>query len=223
LPAQIISAPELQNVGSGIVGLSFLTRGGATLLLAGLLATLSIMLSDFFDTAGTFTALGTEAGLVDDNGNLRENEDRAYLVDSLGAVAGGVFGSSSATTYIESGAGIAEGGRTGLTAVVVAIPFFLAMWLGNLFAIVPPEATAGALMIVGLLMIAATADQIPWKDLSVGLPALFALMLMPLTWSITNGIGAGVILYTLLHARTATVPLWVVSIAFVVYFVIGTH
>jgi AGZA family xanthine/uracil permease-like MFS transporter len=181
------------------------------------------MLSDFFDTAGTFTALGTEAGLVDDNGNLREHEDRAYLVDSVGAALGGVAGSSSATTYIESGAGIAEGGRTGLTAVVVAIPFFLAMWLGNVFAIVPPEATAGALMIVGLLMIAATAAEIPWKDLSVGLPALFALMLMPLTWSITNGIGAGVILYTLLHARSATLPLWIVSVAFVVYFVIGTH
>jgi AGZA family xanthine/uracil permease-like MFS transporter len=223
LPSQIVSAPELQNLGSGVVGLSFLTRGGGAVLLAGLLATLSIMLSDFFDTAGTFTALGTEAGLVDDDGNLRENEDRAYLVDSLGAAAGGAVGSSSATTFIESGAGIAEGGRTGLTAVVVAIPFFLAMWFGNVFAIVPPEATAGALMIVGLLMIAATATEIPWKDLSVGLPALFALMLMPLTWSITNGIGAGVILYTLLHARSAALPLWIVSIAFVVYFVIGTH
>jgi AGZA family xanthine/uracil permease-like MFS transporter len=221
LPAQIVSLPDLQNVGSGIIGLSFLTKTNA--LLAGLLATLSIMLSDFFDTAGTFTALGTEAGLVDDNGNLRENENRAYLVDSVSALAGGALGASSATTFIESGAGIAEGGRTGLTAVVVAIPFFLAMWFGNLFAIVPPEATAGALMIVGLLMIAATAAEIPWKQLEVGLPALFALMLMPLTWSITNGIGAGVILYTMLHVRTAGLPLWIVSAAFVVYFVVGTH
>ena len=136
-------------------------QGRRDALLAGLLATLSIMLSDFFDTAGTFTALGTEAGLVDDNGNLREHEDRAYLVDSVGALVGGLFGSSSATTYIESGAGVAEGGRTGLTAVVVAIPFLLAMWLGNVFAIVPPEATAGALMIVGLLMIAATGRRDP--------------------------------------------------------------
>lgn len=223
LPAQIISAPDLSNIGSGIAGLSFITRGGGNAILAGLLAMLSIMLSDFFDTAGTFTALGTEAGLVDDNGNLRENENRAYLVDSLGAFAGGALGSSSATTYIESGAGIAEGGRTGLTTVVVAIPFLLAMWFGNVFAIVPPEATAGALMIVGLLMMAATAAEIPWKEMAVGLPALFALMLMPLTWSITNGIGAGVILYTVLHARTATIPLWVVSAAFVVYFVIGTR
>ncbi|MFN8637289.1 MAG: NCS2 family permease [Chloroflexota bacterium] len=222
LPPQVFSAPDLSNIGSGVMGLGFLARGG-NVLLAGLLATLSIMLSDFFDTAGTFTALGTEAGLVDDNGNLREHEDRAYLVDSLGALVGGLAGSSSATTYIESGAGIAEGGRTGLTAVVVAIPFFLAVFLGNLFAIVPPEATAGALMIVGLLMIAATAAEIPWKDLSVGLPALFALMLMPLTWSITNGIGAGVVLYTLLHIRTAALPLWIVSLAFLVYFAIGTH
>jgi AGZA family xanthine/uracil permease-like MFS transporter len=223
LPQQIISVPDLSNIGSGLFGLSFLTKGGSGALLAGLLATLSIMLSDFFDTAGTFTALGTEAGLVDDSGNLREHEDRAYLVDSLGALVGGLFGSSSATTYIESGAGVAEGGRSGLTAVVVAIPFLLAMWFGNVFAIVPPEATAGALMIVGLLMIAATAAEIPWKDLSVGLPALFALMLMPLTWSITNGIGAGVILYTILHARTAALPLWIVSAAFLFYFVIGTH
>lgn len=222
-PAQIVSVPDLQNLGVGIGGLSFLGRGGTNALLAGLLATLSIMLSDFFDTAGTFTALGTEAGLVDANGNLREHEDRAYLVDSLGALVGGLAGSSSATTYIESGAGIAEGGRTGLTSVVVAVPFLLAMWFGSLFAIVPPEATAGALMIVGLLMIAATAAEIPWKNLAVGLPALFALMLMPLTWSISNGIGAGVILYTLLHARTAGPVLWIVSLAFAVYFVAGTH
>jgi AGZA family xanthine/uracil permease-like MFS transporter len=221
LPAQPVSAPDFQYLGSGLIGLSFLTKAGGALLLAGLLATLSIMLSDFFDTAGTFTALGTEAGLTDQHGNLRRDEDRAYLVDSIGAMAGGFAGSSSATTYIESGAGIAEGGRTGLTAVVTAIPFFLAMWLANVFAIVPPEATAGALMVVGLLMLAAVGSEIPWKSFSLGLPALFAVMLMPLTWSITNGIGAGVILYTLLHARTAGPVLWVATAAFALYFGVG--
>ena len=223
LPAQVVSAPDFRYLGIGVLGLSFLTKGSVAAVLAGLLATLSVMLSDFFDTAGTFTALGSEAGLVDKEGNLRDNEDRAYLVDSLGAAAGGLVGSSSATTYIESGGGIAEGGRTGLTAVVGAMPFLLAMFFSGIFAIVPPEATAGALMIVGLLMLAATAAEIPWKDFSVGLPALFALMLMPLTWSITNGIGAGVILYTLLHVRTAGWPLWIVSLVFVVYFALGTH
>jgi adenine/guanine/hypoxanthine permease len=222
LPAQPVSAPNLQYLGIGVGGLTFLGKGGGGLLLAGILATLSLMLSDFFDTAGTFTALGTESGLADEHGNLRQHEDRAYLVDSLGAMAGGFAGSSSATTYIESGAGIAEGGRTGLTSVVTAIPFFVAMWLGNLFAIVPPEATAGALMVVGLLMLAAVGSEIPWKDFSLGLPALFAVMLMPLTWSITNGIGAGVILYTLLHARRAGAVLWVAAVAFAIYFLLGT-
>jgi AGZA family xanthine/uracil permease-like MFS transporter len=222
LPAQWVSLPDLRYLGIGLGGLTFLGKGGG-LLLAGLLATLSIMLSDFFDTAGTFTALGTEGGLVDEEGRLREHEDRAYVVDSLGAVAGGLAGSSSATTYIESGAGIAEGGRTGLTSVVTAIPFLLAMLLANLFAIVPPEATAGALMLVGLIMLAATASEIPWKEFGLGLPAFFTLMLMPLTWSISNGIGAGVILYTLLQAGRAGPLLWIVSAAFVVYFALGVR
>jgi adenine/guanine/hypoxanthine permease len=112
---------------------------------------------------------------------------------------------------------------TGLSAVVTAIPFFLAMWLANLFAIVPPEATAGALMVVGLLVLAAVGNKIPWKDFSLGLPALFTVMLMPLTWSITNGIGAGVILYTLLHLRRAGPVLWVASLAFATYFLLGVH
>jgi adenine/guanine/hypoxanthine permease len=222
LPASILSAPDLRLIGSGIAGLGFLTRGGADLILAGVLATVSLMLSDFFDTAGTFTGLGKEAGLVDANGNLVENEDRAYLVDSLGALMGGAVGSSSATTYIESAAGIAEGGRTGLTAVVAAIPFVVAMVLGSLIAIVPQEATAGALMVVGVLMLAAVGTEIPWRDFSVAVPALFTLMLMPLTWSITNGIAAGVVLYVLLHGRRAGLLMWVLAAVFVLYLAFGT-
>jgi AGZA family xanthine/uracil permease-like MFS transporter len=222
-PPSWISVPDFRYLGSGIVGLSFLTKGGGAMLLAGLLATLSLMLSDFFDTAGSLTAVATQAGLADKEGNLREHEDRVYLIDSLGAVTGGVVGSSTATTYVESGAGIAEGGRTGLTAIVAAIPFFLAMWFGNVIGIVPPEATAGVLMIVGLLMLAAVGADIPWSDFSVGLPALFTVMLMPLTWSITNGIGAGVILYTILNWRKAGPLLRAVSAVFVLYFAFGAR
>jgi AGZA family xanthine/uracil permease-like MFS transporter len=222
LTGPLISAPDFRYVGSGIAGLSFLTRGPATLILAGILATLSIMLSDFFDTAGTFTALGTEAGLVDEQGNLRENEKRAYTVDSLGAMVGGIVGASSATTYIESAAGVSEGGRTGLSSVVTAIPFVVAMFFASLFAIVPQEATAGALMVVGVLMLAAVGAEIPWRQFSLALPALFTLMIMPLTWSITNGIAAGVILYTVLNWRRAGVVLWVLSLAFVLYIALGT-
>jgi AGZA family xanthine/uracil permease-like MFS transporter len=222
LPPSLLSAPDFRYVGIGLFGFSFLTKGGTALLLAGLLAVLSIMLSDFFDTAGTFTALGTEAKLVDENGNLAENEDRAYLVDSMGALMGGLVGSSSATTYIESAAGIADGGRTGLTSVVTAIPFLLAMVFSGLFAIVPQEATAGALMVVGVLMLAAVGAEIPWRDFSVALPALFTIMLMPLTWSITNGIAGGVVLYALLNGRRAGLLMWGLAVVFVLYLVWGT-
>ena len=218
----IVSVPDFQYVGTGIVRLVVPDERAGSLTLAGILATLSIMLSDFFDTAGTFTALGTEAGLTDDEGNLRENERRAYTVDSLGAMMGGVLGSSSATTYIESAAGVAEGGRTGLSSVITAIPFVIAMFFASIFAIVPQEATAGALMVVGVLMLAAVGSEIPWREFSLALPALFTLMIMPLTWSITNGIAAGVILYTVLNWRRAGVVLWVLSAAFAFYIVLGT-
>jgi AGZA family xanthine/uracil permease-like MFS transporter len=222
LSGPLVTAPDFRYVGIGLFGLGFLGKGGGALLLAGILAVLSIMLSDFFDTAGTFTAVGTGAGLVNEQGNLRENEDRAYVVDSMGALLGGVVGSSSATTYIESAAGVAEGGRTGLSSVVTAIPFVVAMVFANLFAIVPQEATAGALMVVGVLMLAAVGSEIPWRDFSVAMPALFTLMLMPLTWSITNGIAAGVILYALLNGRRAGVLMWALAAAFVLYLVWGT-
>ena len=222
LSGPLISAPDFRYVGIGLGGLSFLTKGGAGLILAGILATVSIMLSDFFDTAGTFTGLGSEAELVDEQGNLRENEGRAFVVDSLAAFMGGVVGSSSATTYIESAAGIAEGGRTGLTSVVTALPFVVAMVFASLFAIVPQEATAGALMVVGVLMLAAVGSEIPWRDFSLALPALFTVMLMPLTWSITNGIASGVVLYVLLNGRKANAVLWVLAAAFALYLIFGT-
>jgi adenine/guanine/hypoxanthine permease len=222
LSGSLVSAPDFRYIGIGLFGLGFLTKGGGALILAGILAVLSIMLSDFFDTAGTFTALGKEANLVDEQGNLREHEDRAYTVDSLGALMGGVVGSSSATTYIESAAGIAEGGRTGLSSVVTAIPFVIAMVFANLFAIVPQEATAGALMVVGVLMLAAVGSEIPWRDFSVALPALFTVMLMPLTWSITNGIAGGVVLYALMNGRKAGGLVWGLAVAFVLYLVWGT-
>lgn len=223
LNGPVISWPDFRYVGIGLFGLGFLAKGGAALALAGLLATLSIMLSDFFDTAGTFTALGVEAGLTDTEGNLRENEGRAFLVDSASALGGGLVGASSATTYIESAAGIAEGGRTGLTAVVTAIPFLIAMVFANVVALVPQEATAGALMVVGVLMLAAVGSEIPWRDFSAAAPALFTMMVMPLTWSITNGIGAGVILYSVLQGRKAGGVMWGLAVAFAVYFVLGTR
>jgi adenine/guanine/hypoxanthine permease len=222
-PVQPVAAPDLRYVGIGLTGLGYLGTAGGTGVIAAVLATLSIFLSDFFDVAGTFTALGSASGLSDEDGNLRTGENRAYLVDGVSSAVGGIAGCSSATTYIESGAGIVEGGRTGLTAVVTAVPFFVAMWIGNLFAIVPQEATAGALMIVGLLMLAAVGREIPWHEFRLGLPAIFALMLMPLTWSITNGIGGGVLLYVILNPRRAGALVWIVAAVFAIYFALGVR
>jgi AGZA family xanthine/uracil permease-like MFS transporter len=221
LPERWITAPDFSTIGAGLNFEAFARLG----LLAAILTVVTVMLSDFFDTMGTVVAIGKEAGLLDEQGRPPRLE-RILLVDSLAAAAGGLFGSSSATSYIESGAGVAEGGRTGLAAVATAIPFFLAMFVGNLIAVVPPEATAAALIVVGFYMMAAVGRDLPWDSIDEGLPALLTLTIMPLTWSITNGIGAGAIVYTfikLIRGRRAELHplLLLVTLAFVVYFLWG--
>ncbi|MGZ8604910.1 MAG: solute carrier family 23 protein, partial [Actinomycetota bacterium] len=185
---------------------------------------LSVMLSDFFDTMGTVIGVGGEAGLLTSEGKL-PGIQRVLLVDSLGAALGGATSSSSNTTYIESAAGVTEGGRTGLTAVVVGVLFLLAMFFAPLPGIVPAEATAPILVIIGYFMIQVIRD-IDWKDPGIGIPALLTMLVMPLTFSITNGVGAGFIAYTVinvLRGQWAKVHwlMYVVSAVFVWYFVEG--
>jgi AGZA family xanthine/uracil permease-like MFS transporter len=221
LPERWITGPDFSTLGAGLNFEAFARLG----LLSAILTVVTVMLSDFFDTMGTVVAIGKEAGLLDERGRPARLE-RILLVDSLAAAVGGLFGASSATSYIESGAGVAEGGRTGLSSVVAAIPFLLAMFVGNVIAIVPPEATAAALIVVGFYMMAAVGRDLPWSSIDEGLPALLTLTIMPLTWSITNGIGAGVIFYSflkLIRGRASELhPLMlVVSVAFVVYFLWG--
>src|SRR5512146_1950867 len=143
---------------------------------------------------GTVSGIGGEAGWLDKNGQL-SRLNRVLLVDSLAAVFGGAASTSSATTYIESAAGVGAGGRTGLAAVVVGVLFLLAMFFAPIAGIVPAHATAPALIIVGFLM-AALVKDIPFDDLEEGLPALLTIAVMPFTYSITNGIGVGFISYT---------------------------
>jgi AGZA family xanthine/uracil permease-like MFS transporter len=167
--------------------------------------------------------IGAEAGWLDRDGRL-PRLNRVLLVDSLAAVVGGAGSASSATTYIESAAGVAAGGRTGLTAVVVGLCFALALFFAPLAAIVPPEATAAALIVVGYLM-CTLVREIPFGDLDEGLPALLTMTLMPFTYSITNGIGAGFISYTfikLVRGKSAEVHpmMYAAAAAFVVYFVV---
>jgi AGZA family xanthine/uracil permease-like MFS transporter len=190
-------------------------------LLSALLVIFTLMLADFFDTMGTATAISEQAGLVDQKGRV-ENIGRILLVDSIGAAAGGAAGVSSNTSYIESAAGVAEGGRTGLTAVTTGVLFLGAILLSPLALVVPSAATAPVLIVVGYLMVTLLKD-IDFGDIEEGFPALLGFILMPLTFSITNGIGAAFIAYVVikvLRGKFADVhPLmWIVALAFVVYF-----
>ena len=164
----------------------------------------SLLLADFFDTMGTVVAIGTEAKLLDEDGNP-PHTDRILVVDSVAAIAGGAGGVSSNTTYIESASGVEEGARTGLASVVTGVLFLLATFLAPLFAVVPSEAAAPALVIVGFLMMTQVTN-IDWDDMEVALPAFLTIVLMPFTYNITVGIGAGFIAWVLVkiakgHAR----------------------
>jgi adenine/guanine/hypoxanthine permease len=185
---------------------------------------MSVMLSDFFDTMGTVVGIGGEAGLLDSNGRL-PGINRVLLVDSLAAAAGGAASASSNTTFIESAAGVSEGGRTGLTAVVVGVLFLLSLFLAPIAGMIPPEATAPVLVVIGYFMMTLVRD-IEWQDPGIGIPALLTMTLMPFTFSITNGVGAGFIAYTVIALARGRVReihwlMYVVSGVFVWYFARG--
>jgi AGZA family xanthine/uracil permease-like MFS transporter len=172
---------------------------------------------------GTVIGVGEQAGFVTEEGELPQT-NRVLLVDSLAAAAGGAASASSATSYIESGAGVAEGGRTGLTVVVTGLLFLVSIMLAPIVQLVPNEATAPALIIVGFLMCGVIRD-IDFFQVEEGLPALLTMTLMPFSYSITNGIGAGFIAYVFLHAvqgkgRMIHPLLWGIALAFVIYFLI---
>jgi adenine/guanine/hypoxanthine permease len=217
LPASFSVTPDFSTLGRFDVTESFVELG----VVAALLTIFAFMLTDFFDTMGTATAISEQAGLRDRQGRI-PRLGRLLFIDSLGAAAGGAAGISSNTSYIESAAGVAEGGRTGLTAVVVGALFLVAILLSPLATLVPFVATAPVLVVVGYLMSTVIRD-IDFADVETGFPALLTLILMPLTFNITIGIGAGFITYVLIkvaRGRWADVHwlMWVVAIAFVVYF-----
>jgi AGZA family xanthine/uracil permease-like MFS transporter len=189
--------------------------------LSAILTIFAIMLLDFFDTMGTVTGVAAEAGLADAEGRV-PGVSRVLLVDSIAAFVGGAAGTSSNTTYIESAAGVAEGGRTGFTAVVTGVLFLLAIFLAPLAGVVPAVATAPALVLVGYLMFVQIRD-IPVDNVEEGLPALLTMILMPLTYDISVGIGAGFIAWTLLKVVRGKIAeihplMWVVTVAFLLYF-----
>lgn len=190
-------------------------------VLAAILTIFTFMLTDFFDTMGTATAIAEQAGLVEENGRMPKLYS-LLLVDSLGAALGGLGGVSSNTSYIESSAGVAEGGRTGLSSVVTGILFLIAIVLSPLAVFVPSQATAPVLIVIGFLMVG-LLRHIDFTDLEEGFPALLAVVLMPLTYSITVGIAAGFVMHSLIKivkGKWAQIhPLmWVVTVACVIFF-----
>jgi AGZA family xanthine/uracil permease-like MFS transporter len=175
-PENFSVVPNFTTIGQFDLGNVFSQLG----LVAAILTIFTIMLADFFDTMGTATAITEQAGLTTPEGEV-PGIGRVLLVDSIAAAAGGAAGISSNTSYIESAAGVAEGGRTGLTSVVVGILFLLMVFLSPLVAFVPFQATAPVLVVVGYLM-ATLIKDIDFVDLDEGLPALLGIVLMPFTW-----------------------------------------
>jgi len=217
VPSSLVALPDFSTLGSGL-DLSVFARLGVVIAAVSIF---SIMLSDFFDTMGTVIGIAGEGGWLTPSGAL-PRLNRVLIVDSLAAVAGGAAGASSATTYIESAAGVAAGARTGLASVVTGACFLLALFFAPVAGVVPPQATAPALIVVGYLMIGIVRD-IPFLELEEGFPALLTLAVMPFTYSITNGIGAGFISYCfikLVRGRGAEVRpiMYVAALAFAIYF-----
>ncbi|MET0725315.1 MAG: NCS2 family permease [Leifsonia sp.] len=212
------AVPDLSLVGD--VSFDFSKIG----FLAALMLVFTLVFTNFFDAMGTMTGLSKEAGLADKNGNFPRLRS-ALIVEGVGAVAGGFASSSSNTVFIESGAGIGEGARTGLANIVTGLLFLAAMFFTPLAQIVPSEVAAAALVIVGALMM----SQIRGIDLgefSVLLPVFLTVIIMPLTYSIANGIGAGFIAWVVVRslsgkARQISPLLWIVAAGFLIYFARG--
>jgi AGZA family xanthine/uracil permease-like MFS transporter len=217
LPEKIVATPDFSLLGQ----FNLLGSFSKISAIAAILLVFTLLLSDFFDTVGTVTAIGHEAGLIDKEGNV-PNNDKILLVDSLAAVAGGASGISSNTSYIESASGVGEGARTGLASVVTGICFLLTTFLSPLVAVIPYEAATPALVIVGFLMMTQVKD-IDWNDLGIAIPAFLTIILMPFTYSISVGIGAGFVSHVIIRyvqgRRKDVHPLLLlVAALFMVYF-----
>jgi AGZA family xanthine/uracil permease-like MFS transporter len=213
-----ISLPDFSLVGQ--VSFDFSKLG----VLTAVMLVFTLVFSNFFDAMGTMTGLSKEAGLANDDGTFPRLRS-ALIVEGVGAVAGGLTSSSSNTVFIESGAGIGEGARTGFANVITGALFLLAMFFTPIAQIVPSEVAAAALVIVGALMMS-QIRSIDLTDFSVLLPVFLTVIVMPLTYSIANGIGAGFIAWVVVQAFSGKVRrisplLWIVAVGFAIYFARG--
>ena len=217
MPDTIVATPDFSIIGSFDLFGAF----SRVSVISAVLFVFTLLLADFFDTMGTMTAIGAEAGLNDKDGNV-PNANKILLVDSVAAIAGGASSISSNTSYIESASGVGEGARTGLASVVTGICFLLTTFLSPLVAIIPYEAATPALVIVGFLMMT-QIKGIEWNDLGVAIPAFLTIILMPFTYNITVGIGAGFVSHVVVRAiqgrgKEVHWMLWLISGLFMIYF-----
>ena len=187
---------------------------------------ISFSLVDMFDTIGTLIGTGAKAGFLDEEGRLK-NMNKALFADSIATSVGSLLGTSTTTTYVESASGVSEGGRTGLTSVTIGILFLLSLFLAPIVGIVPQEATAPALIIVGVLMMT-SIKHIDFEDFSEALPAFLTMAIMPFSYSIANGIAAGLIFYpltkvTMGKGKEVHPAIYVLAILFILRFTILPH
>ncbi|MEO6310418.1 MAG: NCS2 family permease [Leifsonia sp.] len=219
VPTSIVAVPDLSLVGQFSFG-AFDRIG----VLAAVMLVFTLVFTNFFDAMGTMTGLANESGLADKNGTFPRLKS-ALIVEGIGAVAGGAASASSNTVFVESGAGIGEGARTGFANIITGVLFLAAMFFTPLTQIVPLEVASAALVIVGAMMVS-QIRFIDFTEFSVVLPVFLTITVMPLTYSIANGIGAGFISYVVVRslsgkAKEISPLLWVVAAGFLIYFVRG--
>ena len=187
-----------------------------------LVVVFTFLFIDMFDTVGTLVGVCTKANMIDEKGNIKRIKE-AFMADSIATTAGAMLGTSTTTTYVESAAGVAQGGRSGLTAFVVACCFAVALFFSPLFLSIPSAATAPALIIVGLLMLE-PITRVPFNDFSEAIPAFVCIIMMPLSYSISNGILLGMITYVLMnmvcgHFRKITPAMYILAVLFILKFI----
>jgi AGZA family xanthine/uracil permease-like MFS transporter len=219
MPDKVVASPDFGLLGHFSLLGGFQEAGVVT----AVLFVFTLVLSDFFDAMGTIVGISSEAGLLDKAGRV-PNIGRVLFIDGAAAVAGGAASCSSNTAYVESAAGVGEGARTGLASVVTGVLFAVALFLSPLAGVVPSQAAAPALVAVGFLLMAQVRN-IDWTQYDVAIPAFLTIVVMPFTYSITNGIGAGFLSYVAIKVALGKVrevhPLvWGVSVCFLAYFAI---
>lgn len=220
-PQGIFAVPALPKdiFGQAITGLAQLNASNFVDWLSVLLVFLFV---DIFDTVGTLTGVGMRAGYIKEDGVL-PRANRALMADAIGTTVGPIVGTSSVTSYVESVAGVAEGGRTGFTALIIGLLFFLALFFVPVVSAIPAYATAPTLVIVGALMLAEIRD-VHWEDIAEVIPAFLTMFMIPLTYSIAEGLAVGFISYPLLktfQGKAHEVPpgTWVIAAIFVARFI----